>query len=117
MSNEQRKEDFQKIIEERHNQYEEVINQVSGKVSEIFPDPKQASMVIDLYSIIFKLTMDLDELNHNAIYQSSYIDGFFSLLVGKDKLLQEEDYQREVAVAYNKSLDVIKHMEEEYNKE
>lgn len=109
-------EQFKQELEKRQIEDEQIIQGVANKISEVFTDEKQASIMIDFYIQLYKVSRDMDDLNHNAIYHTSYIDAFYALLVGEDKLLNKEQYDAEVKSAYQKSLEVIKKIEEELSK-
>ena len=100
-------EQLQKFLEERQERDEQVIQSVHESLKPIFPDEKQHEVICDLFTQVYKLSADLEELNHNGIYTSSYIDAFYNLLVGENKMFKEEEYITQVKEAYQKSIDTL----------
>lgn len=86
---------------------EQIVNEVGENLRSIFTDEKQFEVVFDLYQQVYKLSNDVQELNHANIFLNSYVDSFHQLLVGEGKLLTEDDFREKASEAYHQSLQTI----------
>ena len=102
-SNQQLEELFQK----QHERDQEVILEVEQNLKKIFPDEKQFEVVFDLYQQVYRLSNDVQELNHANIFLNSYVDSFHQILVGDDKMIAEEEFRQKASDSYHASLQTV----------
>lgn len=98
---------FQEVLEARRVQNDAIIAQVVEDLKDAFPDPKQHAVVSDIYTQVFNITGSMEELNHQGIFLSSYIDAFYEYLVGENKLITEEQFRTAAQAAYESSLEEV----------
>lgn len=98
---------LEELFEKQYERDQEVIASVSESLQKVFIDEKQYEVVFDMYQQVYKLSGEVQELNHANIFLNSYIESFYGLLVGPDKLLNENDFKEYAAKAYKDSLQKI----------
>lgn len=98
---------LEELFEKQYERDQEVIASVSESLKEIFTEEKQFEVVFDMYQQLYKLSGEVQELNHANIFLNSYIESFHILLVGPDKLLTEDAFKEHAAKAYKDSLQKI----------
>ena len=108
---------MERLLQDRHEEQEKYINEVLNKLETIFPDQAQRIFIGDMFIQLYKLSVDMDDLNQNAIYQSSFIDALHKGVVGEDKVMSEEDFNKTALDSYNKSLEVIQEVEKQLTNE
>lgn len=110
-------QEIEDMYEQKEKQDKTIIDAVVAKISELFPDPKQAAFLSDLFGQIFSLSTDLDEVNQGLIFTSSYIDAFYKLLVVERQLISEEEFKAYAQESYDKSIQDLERLQEEFQKE
>ncbi len=98
---------LEELFEKQYERDQEVIASVSDSLKEIFTEEKQFEVVFDMYQQLYKLSGEVQELNHANIFLNSYIESFHVLLVGPDKILSEEDFKDNASKAYKDALQKI----------
>lgn len=100
-------ENLDKLLDDQQKRNDEIIAHVVEDLKKSFPDEKQHQVIADIYKQVFKLSYNLEELNHQGIFLSSYIDAFYTHLVGEGKLITEDDYVNAAREAYRQSLETV----------
>ena len=100
-------EQLETLLKQQKERDSEILEEVRGNIAQTFPDEKQASVVFDLYSQVYKLTGDTQELNHGSIFLNSYVESFHKLLVGDGKTFTDEEFKHYAEEAYKASMDAI----------
>lgn len=95
------------LIEQRLENNRKIIEETRIELEKIFPDPNQSEAVFSIYSRLFQVTEDIEELNQHHLYLSSYLDSFYTHLVGEGKIISEEAFVQTAQEAFKKSVDEI----------
>lgn len=98
---------LEELFKQEHERDLSVIQEVGENLKKIFPDEKQFEVIFDIYQKTYKNNNDIQELNHGNIFLNSYIDAFYSYLVGEEKLISEDDFRKAASEAYQQSLNAI----------
>ena len=108
---------FAEAFEEQRKRNEETLSRIGEELKAIFPDEKQCEVVTELYRQMFKVSYDIEELNRQSIFLSSFIDGLQEHLVGEGKTIPEEAYIDSCQKAFQASVDEINKAFAEMTKE
>lgn len=95
------------LFQKQFERDQAVIEEVGANLKQIFTDEKQFDVVFDMYQQLYKVSNDVQELNHANIHMNAYIDAFHKHLVGEDKLITEEDFRQASSDAYHESIQTI----------
>ena len=104
---EQNTNTFEAAFEEQRRQNEETLFKIGEELKGIFSDEKQCEVVTELYRQVFKVSFDIEELNRQSIFLSSFIDGLQEHLVGENKLISEDVYIDSCQKAFQASIEEI----------
>ena len=95
------------VFENKTKQDEEIINNVSDRLKTGFPDPAQYEVLFEIYKQVFRISGDVQELNINSMFLSSFIESFQEHLVGEGKLIPEEVYLETAHKIFQTTLDEV----------
>lgn len=99
--------DIKAVFEKKRLENETIIKEVLTRFETIFPDKDQCEVISELYQQIFRITNDIEEINVQSMYISSFIDAFQAHLVGDGKLISEAQYIEEARKAFQESIDQV----------
>lgn len=108
---------FAEAFEEQRKHNEEILSRIGEELKSIFSDEKQCEVITELYRQMFKVSYDIEELNRQSIFLSSFIDGLQEHLVGEDKYIPEDVYIESCQKAFQASIDEINKAFAEISKE
>lgn len=108
---------LEELFQRQYEKDKEIIDDVEQSLRQVFVEEKQFEVVFDLYKQVFKLSQDLQELNHANIFLNSYIDSFHQLLVGEGKLLDDDQFRELASDSYHASLQAIMNITKEESNE
>lgn len=108
---------FAEAFEEQRKRNEETLSRIGEELKAIFPDERQCEVVTELYRQMFKVAYDIEELNRQSIFLSSFIDGLQEHLVGENKLISEDVYIDSCQKAFQASIEEINKAFTEMSKE
>ena len=106
----------QDLIAQRIEKNRQIVEESRVQLAKIFPDPEQSEAVFEIYRQLFQVSNDLEELNHNHLFLSSYLDSFYTHLVGEGKIIPEEAFVASAQEAYKTSMEEIIRATEELQK-
>lgn len=95
------------IFEKRQKQQEQVLASVQQIIETSFPESSQNEIIFDMYAQLFKVSNELQELNHAHIFLSSYFESFHHHLVGEGKLITEEEFRGVAQQAYEGAIEQV----------
>ena len=109
--------DIRQLLQDQSDQNEAIIEQVVESLKTVFTEEAQHEVIAELYSKLFLATQQIEELNLQGIFLSSYIDAFYVHLVGEDKLISSEAYKETARQAYEDSIKAVAEASRELQKE
>lgn len=98
---------LKEALEERQLENEKMLEEGLVAIKEAFSDEKQIDIVFALYQQVQQLSGDLEEINNHNLYLSSYLDAFYTLLVGEGLQISEQDFVQKAQEAYTQSIQQI----------
>ena len=100
-------QNIEELFQKQLERDQAIIQEAGENLKQIFTDSKQFEVVFDIYQQVYKLSGDVQELNHANIFLNAYIEGFNTFLVGEGKLISEEDFKHASTQAYESALKTI----------
>ena len=97
----------QEFYQEHLEENQQLVDEVIESPKKDFPDEAQHEAISDIFTQVFTLTNQVEELSRHYMFISSYIDSFYTHLVGESKLISEDQFRETAQAAYKASVDAV----------
>lgn len=97
----------QEYYQEHLEENQQLVDEVVSTLKKDFPEEGQHAAIVDIFTQVFTLTNQVEELSRHYMFISSYIDSFYTHLVGDSKLISEDQFRDAAQAAYKASVDAV----------